>query len=172
MTEDSDFLALAMEQARIGYEEGGVPIGAVLAIAGEVIARGRNRRVQMASVIRHAEMDCLENAGRLPASAYAASTLYTSLSPCQMCTGAILHYGILRIVVGAGVDFALTREMLEKAGVDVVVMENQGCLDLMDRFILEQPNVWTEDIGTASAIQSANSGSPSPKLPSEVDPSS
>lgn len=147
MTNDQTFLAVAMEQARIGFSEGGIPIGAALIVEGQVLATGRNRRVQMGSAIRHGETDCLENAGRLPASVYARATIYTTLSPCDMCTGAILLYGIKRVVVGENRTFVGAEELLRSRGVELVVLDNFECVALMERFIAERPSLWNEDIG-------------------------
>lgn len=144
---DDAHFALALAEARAGQAEGGLPIGAALAKRTEVLARGRNRRVQNGSVIRHAEMDCLENAGRLPAGAYADTTLYSTLSPCFMCSGAVIHFGIPRLVVGGDVDFTDRRALLEDHGVEVIVRDDREALALIDRFIAEQPQVWYEDIG-------------------------
>ncbi|HSF26728.1 MAG TPA: nucleoside deaminase [Actinomycetes bacterium] len=147
MTNDHTFLSVAMEQARIGFSEGGIPIGAALVVEGQVLATGRNRRVQMGSAIRHGETDCLENAGRLPASVYARATIYTTLSPCDMCTGAILLYGIKRVVVGENRTFMGAEELLRSRGVEVVVLDDPECVALMERFIAERPSLWNEDIG-------------------------
>jgi cytosine deaminase len=152
---DNEFLAAALAEARLGYSEGGVPIGAALAIGDELVATGRNRRVQLGSVIRHAEMDCLERAGRLPAEAYAQATLYTTGYPCRMCAGAILHYGIARVVVGTNDEFAPTKALFAERGVIVVVMDRPESLELIDRFSSQHPNVWLEDIGTAAADRDA-----------------
>lgn len=144
---DERFLAHAIEQARIGRDEGGVPIGAALVIEAEVVAVGRNRRVQLDSAIRHGETDALENAGRLPASAYRRATMYTTLSPCDMCTGAILLYGIPRVVVGENRTFVGGEDYLRSRGVEVVDLDSQECVDLMNEFIAAHPEVWSEDIG-------------------------
>lgn len=147
--EDSECFGLALAEAHAGYDEGGLPIGAALATSDGVIAVGRNRRVQSGSAIRHAEMDCLENAGRLPASTYRGATLYSTLSPCYMCSGAIVLFGIPRLVVGGEIDFEGPRAVLEGNGVEVVLRHDKGSLDLIDRFIAEHPAVWAEDIGVA-----------------------
>jgi creatinine deaminase len=144
---DAELMAVAIEQARIGRSEGGIPIGAVLAVDGEVLAVGRNRRVQMGSVIRHGETDALENAGRLPATTYARATMYTTLSPCHMCTGAILLYGIPRVVLGENDTFMGAEDLLRANGVEVVDLESPECRALMDDFIAEHPTLWNEDIG-------------------------
>jgi cytosine deaminase len=146
--DDDRFLAAAIEQARAGLAEGGVPVGAALVIDGELVATGRNRRVQQGSVIRHGETDCLENAGRRPASAYARATMYTTLSPCHMCTGAILLYGIPRVVLGENRTFLGAEELLRANGVEVVNLDSAECAELMRRFIDADPDVWNEDIGT------------------------
>ena len=147
MTEDEAFLQLAVEQARTGLREGGIPIGAVLVVDGQVVAAGRNRRVQLGSAIRHGETDCLEQAGRLPASTYARATMYTTLSPCDMCTGAILLYGIPRVVVGEHATFVGGEDLLRSRGVEVLVLDSAVCRDLLASFIAEHPEVWWEDIG-------------------------
>lgn len=146
---DRDHLRAALEQARIGYAEGGIPIGAVLVVDGEIIAAGRNRRVQLGSAIRHGETDALENAGRLPASVYARATMVTTLSPCHMCTGAILLYGIPRVVVGENRTFLGAEDLLRSHGVEVVVLDDPECAELMRGFIAERPGLWNEDIGVA-----------------------
>ncbi len=146
MAEDR-FLAAAIEEARSGFEEGGIPIGSVLVYGGEIIGRGRNRRLQKGSAILHGEMDCLENAGRLAARVYRESVLYTTLSPCPMCRGAILLYKIPRVVVGENRTFLGAEELLRGAGVAVEVRQSDECFELMARFIREQPALWNEDIG-------------------------
>lgn len=145
--DDRRFLEVAIEQARIGRDEGGVPIGAALVVDGEVIGRGRNRRVQLGSVIRHGETDALEDAGRLPAHVYARSTVYTTLSPCHMCTGAILLYGIPRVVVGERETFVGAEDLLVAAGVEVVHVHDRACVGMMRSFVDEHPELWYEDIG-------------------------
>ena len=144
---DHEFLAHAIEQARIGRDEGGVPIGAALVADGQVIAVGRNRRVQDNSAIRHGETDALESAGRLPASVYRRATMYTTLSPCDMCTGAILLYGIPRVVMGENRTFVGGEDLLRARGVDVVNLDSRECVDLMNAFIAAHPDIWNEDIG-------------------------
>jgi creatinine deaminase len=144
---DGRFLAAAIDEARAGLAEGGVPVGAALVVDGELIATGRNRRVQWGSVIRHGETDCLENAGRQPASVYARATMYTTLSPCHMCSGAILLYGIPRVVLGENRTFLGAEELLEIHGVEVVNLDSAECAELMGRFIDAYPDVWNEDIG-------------------------
>ena len=147
MRTDEELLAAAIEQAEIGLAEGGIPIGAVLAVDGEVIGAGHNRRVQLGSAIRHGETDALEQAGRLPASVYARSTMYTTLSPCNMCTGAILLYGIPRVVIGENRTFVGSEELLRAHGVEVIIIDSPRCVDLMTTFIAEHPSLWNEDIG-------------------------
>src|SRR5918996_2932415 len=144
---DREFLAVAIEQARIGGSEGGVPIGGALVVDGTVLAAGRNRRVQQGSAIRHGETDALENAGRLPASVYRRATMYTTLSPCDMCTGAILLYGIPRVVIGENRTFVGGEDLLRSRGVEVVNLDSTKCYDLMGEFIATHPDVWNEDIG-------------------------
>ena len=145
---DREFLELAIEQARIGRAEGGVPIGAALVVDGEALGVGRNRRVQDGSAIRHGETDALENAGRLPAAVYRRATMYTTLSPCHMCTGAILLYGIPRVVMGENRTFVGAESLLREDGVEVVNLDNDECYRLMQEFIAEHPEIWYEDIGT------------------------
>jgi cytosine/creatinine deaminase len=145
--QDREFLALAIEQARIGRAEGGVPIGAALVVDGEVVAVGRNRRVQQNSAIRHGETDALEQAGRLPASAYRRATMYTTLSPCDMCSGAILLYGIPRVVMGENRSFRGGEDYLRSRRVEVVNLDSAECVELMSEFIAEHPEIWNEDIG-------------------------
>jgi cytosine/creatinine deaminase len=145
--QDRGYLALAVEQARIGWAEGGVPIGAVLVQDDRVLAVGRNRRVQMGSAIRHGETDCLESAGRLPASVYRSSVLYTTLSPCPMCTGAVLLYQIPRVVIGENRTFQGSEDLLRAHGVVVDVLDDPECTALMERMIAERPALWNEDIG-------------------------
>lgn len=144
---DQHFLAEALEQARIGRAEGGVPIGAVLVADGRVLGAGRNRRVQRSSVIRHGETDALENAGRQAAAVYHRATMYTTLSPCDMCTGAILLYGIPRVVVGEHETFLGAEALLQARGVEVVVAGSAECVALMRAFVADSPTVWNEDIG-------------------------
>jgi cytosine deaminase len=137
----------AIAEARQGLAEGGIPIGAVLVLDGEIVGRGHNRRVQRGSPVLHAELDCLENAGRLPASAYRRATLYSTLSPCDMCSGAILLYGIPRVVVGENRTFRGPEDYVRSRGVDVVVVDSAECRRLMERFAAEHPALWDEDIG-------------------------
>ena len=147
MSEDERFLGEAIAQARAGRSEGGIPIGAVLVAEGEVLGAGRNRRVQQGSAIRHGETDALENAGRRPARVYARSTMYTTLSPCDMCSGAILLYGIPRVVVGENRTFMGEEELLRSRGVTVDVLQDPTCIRLMTEFIAAHPELWNEDIG-------------------------
>jgi creatinine deaminase len=144
---DEELLGLAIEQAEIGLAEGGIPIGAVLAVEGAVLGAGHNRRVQSGSAIRHGETDALEQAGRLPASTYAKATMYTTLSPCHMCTGAILLYGIRRVVIGENRTFLGPEALLREHGVEVVNLDSARCFELMESFIAANPSLWLEDIG-------------------------
>ncbi len=144
---DAEYLALAIEQARTGRDEGGVPIGAALVADGRVLGTGRNRRIQAGSAIRHGEIDALENAGRQPASVYRRATMYTTLSPCDMCTGAILLYGIPRVVIGENRTFVGGEDLLRARGVEVVNLDSAECHELMRAFIAEHPEIWNEDIG-------------------------
>ena len=144
---DTEQLAFAVAQARASRAEGGIPIGAALIVDGEVIAVGHNQRVQFGSAIRHGETDCLENAGRLPASTYARATMVTTLSPCDMCTGAILLYKIPRVVIGENSTFYGGEDYLRARGVEVVVLDDAECIQLMTDFIAEEPSLWNEDIG-------------------------
>jgi cytosine deaminase len=152
----------ALEQARIGRAQGGVPIGAALVgDGGTVLGAGHNRRIQDGSAIRHGETDALENAGRLPASAYRRSTMYTTLSPCDMCTGAILLYGIPRVVIGENRTFRGGEDLLRSRGVEVTNLDSPECVALMDAFIAERPDVWHEDIGQDGADDVAARHGPS-----------
>jgi cytosine deaminase len=141
------FLDAALEQARQGLAEGGIPIGSVLVIDGRVVGRGRNRRVQRGSAVLHAEMDCLENAGRLRAEDYRRATLYSTLSPCDMCSGAALLYRIPRIVVGENRTFQGPEAYLVERGVALTVADDARCVQLMRDFIATRPDLWDEDIG-------------------------
>ena len=141
------FLAAAVAEAEAGLAEGGIPIGSVLVHEGRIIGRGHNRRVQRGSAILHGEMDALENSGRLPASVYAQSTIYTTLSPCAMCSGAILLYKIPRVVVGENVTFLGEEELLKSRGVVVEVLQDAHCIELMKNFIRTNPSLWNEDTG-------------------------
>jgi cytosine/creatinine deaminase len=142
-----EFLKAAVSEAEAGLAEGGIPIGSVLVHEGEIIGRGHNRRVQRSSAILHGEMDALENAGRRPAAVYARSVLYTTLSPCAMCSGAILLYRIPRIVVGENVTFRGEEDLLRDRGVVVEVLQDTRCIEMMRRFIRDHPAIWNEDIG-------------------------
>ena len=146
MTRDP-FLEAAIAEARLGLAEGGVPIGSVLVVDGAIRARGHNRRVQRGSAILHAEMDCLENAGRVKADEYRRSVLYSTLSPCDMCSGAILLYKIPRVVVGENRTFQGPEAYLRDRGVVVEIVDDIECIDLMARFIADRPELWNEDIG-------------------------
>ncbi len=142
-----DFMKAAFEEAKQGLAEGGIPIGSVLMHNGKILGRGHNRRVQKGSAILHGEMDALENAGRQPAAIYRESVLYTTLSPCPMCSGAILLYGIPHVVIGENHTFLGEEELLRSRGVQVEVLQNQECIDLMRGFIDTSPELWNEDIG-------------------------
>lgn len=144
---DERFLAIAIEQARIGRDEGGVPIGGALVADGRVLGAGHNRRVQLGSAIRHGETDAMEAAGRLPASVYRRATMYTTLSPCDMCTGTILLYGIPRVVMGENETFVGGEDYLRARGVEVVNLDSAECKQLMREFIRDHPDIWNEDIG-------------------------
>lgn len=145
--DDQAFMRQAIEQAAKSLSEGGVPVGAALVADGKVLGVGHNRRVQQGSAIRHGEMDALENAGRQPASVYRESVLYTTLSPCAMCSGAILLYGIPRVVVGENRTFLGEEELLRSRGVQVEVLQDPDCVALMEDFIARRPELWNEDIG-------------------------
>lgn len=142
-----DFLAAARAEAEAGLAEGGIPIGSVVVHEGRIIGRGHNRRVQRGSAILHAEMDALENAGRQPAAVYRDCTLYTTLSPCAMCSGAIVLYGIRRVVVGEHRSFLGEEDWLRSRGVTIELVDDAGCVALMERFMRERPELWNEDIG-------------------------
>ena len=141
------YLQAAIDEAQQGLAEGGIPIGSVLVHQGKIIGRGHNRRVQQGSAILHGEMDALENAGRLPASVYKESVLYTTLSPCAMCTGAILLYGIPKVVIGENRTFMGEEEHLRSRGVSVEVVQDPACIAMMQDFIATKPELWNEDIG-------------------------
>jgi cytosine deaminase len=142
-----EFMQAAIAEAQQGLDEGGIPIGSVIAHRGRIIGRGHNRRVQRASAILHGEMDAFENAGRQPAAVYRESVLYTTLSPCPMCTGAILLYGISRVVIGENQTFMGDEELLRARGVAVEVLQDMTCIRLMRDFIAARPALWNEDIG-------------------------
>ena len=141
------FLLAAVNEAQQGLAEGGIPIGSVIVHRGAIIGRGHNRRVQQGSAVLHGETDALENAGRQPASVYRESVLYTTLSPCAMCSGAILLYGIPKVVIGENQTFLGEEGLLRERGVDVEVLQDAECVDLMRRFIASRPELWNEDIG-------------------------
>ena len=141
------FLKAAIDEANKGYAEGGIPIGSVIVYKEKIIGRGHNKRVQNGSAILHGEMDALENAGRLKVSVYKECTLYTTLSPCSMCSGTILLYGIPKIVIGENKTFIGEEELLKSRGVEVIVVNDSECYNLMTKFIQEKPELWNEDIG-------------------------
>jgi cytosine/creatinine deaminase len=141
------FLQAAIDEAAAGLAEGGIPIGSVIVHQGRIIGRGHNRRVQKGSAILHGEMDALENAGRQPAKVYRQCVLYTTLSPCPMCSGTILLYGIPRVIVGENHTFMGEEELLRSRGVRVEVLQDERCIEMMRRFIREKPELWNEDIG-------------------------
>ena len=141
---DKRFLRIAYDEAKAGYEEGGCPIGSVLAEGDQLIAKGRNQRVQKSDPIAHGEMDCLRNAGRQ--KSYRSMSLYTSLSPCMMCTGTIIQFGITRLVIGENVTFGGNENFLRERGIEVVIADDADCKELMRRFIEEKPELWAEDI--------------------------
>jgi cytosine deaminase len=141
------FLQSAIEEAKLGRKEGGIPIGSVLVHQGKILGRGHNRRVQKGSTVLHGEMDALENAGRQPAAIYRESVLYTTLSPCAMCSGAILLYGIPRVIIGENQTFLGEEDLLRSRGVKVEVVQDPTCIAMMRDFIAENPALWNEDIG-------------------------
>ncbi len=141
------FLQAAIEQAKKSYNEGGIPIGSVIVHNGKILGAGHNKRVQDGSVVLHGEMDALENAGRQKASIYQECTLYTTLSPCSMCSGTILLYGIPKVVIGENTTFIGEEDYLKSKGVKIIMMDNQECKDIMEKFIAEKPELWNEDIG-------------------------
>jgi creatinine deaminase len=142
-----EYLEAAIEEARKGLEAGGIPIGSVLVLDGRIVGRGHNQRVQKGSAVLHAEMDCLENAGRLTAADYGRSTLYSTLSPCDMCSGAILLYRIPRVVIGENRTFRGPEDHLRARGVELEIVDNAECVQLMTDFIRDNPELWNEDIG-------------------------
>ncbi|SFC62288.1 nucleoside deaminase [Pseudoalteromonas denitrificans] len=142
-----EFLSVAIEEAKIGLDEGGIPIGSVLVMDNKIVARGHNKRVQKGSSVLHAEMDCLENGGRFKASEYQQATLYSTLSPCDMCSGAVLLYGISKIVIGENHTFKGPEEYLKSRGVNIINLDNEVCKNLMEQFIADKPLLWNEDIG-------------------------
>lgn len=141
------FLQEAINEAKKGISEGGIPIGSVLVHQGKIIGHGHNRRIQKGSAILHGEMDALENAGRLPANVYKECVLYTTLSPCAMCTGAILLYGIPKVIIGENTTFLGEEQLLKDRGVHVEVLDNDECKQIMNDFIADYPELWNEDIG-------------------------
>ena len=141
------FLKVAFDEAQKGLQEGGIPIGSVIVHKGKIIGRGHNRRVQQGSTILHGEMDAFENAGRQPASVYRECTLYTTLSPCPMCSGAIVLYGIPKVIVGENTTFLGEETWLQSRGVDVEVLQDEACIQMMRAFISERSELWNEDIG-------------------------
>ncbi|MCX7366501.1 MAG: nucleoside deaminase [Alphaproteobacteria bacterium] len=146
------FMQAAIEEARLGLAEGGIPIGSVLVHEGRIIGRGHNRRVQRGSAILHGEMDALENAGRLSAAVYRASVIYTTLSPCAMCSGTVLLYGVPKVVIGENTTFMGEELLLRSRGVEVVVLQDETCRALMAEFIAAKPALWNEDIGELPAF--------------------
>ena len=141
------FLDAAVAEAEAGLAEGGIPIGSVLVVDDAIVGRGHNRRVQKGSAILHAEMDCIERAGRLPASAYRRAMLYSTLSPCDMCSGTALLYGIPHVMIGENRTFRGPEQYLRSRGVELTIVDDQRCIDLMESFIAAQPRLWDEDIG-------------------------
>ncbi len=141
------FISKAFEQAKISLNQGGIPIGSVLVYNDEIIGSGHNQRVQKGSAILHGAMDALENAGRQPATVYQKSTLYTTLSPCPMCTGAILLYGIKKVIIGENTTFMGSERLLRENGVTVTVLNSEECIEMMRKFIKDKPKLWYEDIG-------------------------
>ena len=141
------YLKEAIEEAKKGLAEGGIPIGSVIIYNGQILGRGHNRRIQKGSVVLHGEMDALENAGRQPASVYKNCTLYTTLSPCPMCAGAILLYGIPKVVIGENKTFLGSEHLLKENGVELIVVNNDECIEMMEDFIKNNPELWNEDIG-------------------------
>lgn len=142
-----EFLLAAIEEAKLSRTEGGIPIGSVLVIEDRIVGRGHNQRVQRGSAVLHAEMDCLENAGRLEAAEYRRATLYSTLSPCDMCSGTVLLYGIPRVVIGENRTFRGPEDYVRSRGVQLVIADDQTCRQLMQEFIREHPELWNEDIG-------------------------
>jgi len=143
----NSFMKVAIEEARLGLAEGGIPIGSVLVHRGNILGRGHNRRVQQGSTVLHAEMDALENAGRQSAAIYQQSTLYTTLSPCAMCSGAILLYGIPRVIIGENQTFNGEEDLLRARGVEITIVQDEECIAMMNEFISAHPELWKEDIG-------------------------
>ncbi|KXH74249.1 MAG: cytidine deaminase [Candidatus Thorarchaeota archaeon SMTZ-45] len=141
------YMAEAIEEAKKGLSEGGIPIGSVLVIDDKIVGRGHNQRIQKGSAVLHAEMDCLENAGRLTAKDYRKSVLFSTLSPCDMCSGAVLLYGIPSVIVGENTTFQGPEQYVRDRGVDVTVLNDPECIEMMEKFIQENPTLWNEDIG-------------------------
>ena len=141
------FLKAAFDEAQKGLQEGGIPIGSVIVYKGKIIGRGHNRRVQQGSTVLHGEMDAFENAGRQPASVYRECTLYTTLSPCPMCSGAMLLYGIPKVIIGENNTFLGEEDLLRSRGVEVKALQDKACIQMMQAFISERPELWNEDIG-------------------------
>jgi cytosine deaminase len=141
------YMAVAIEEAKKGFSEGGIPIGSVLVIDDKIVGRGHNQRMQKGSATLHAEMDCLENAGRLTASEYRKSVLFSTLSPCDMCSGAVLLYGIPKVIVGENKTFQGPEQYVRDRGVDVTVLNDPECIEIMEKFIQDNPTLWNEDIG-------------------------
>lgn len=142
-----EFMQAAIEEAKQGLAEGGIPIGSVLVIDGKIVGRGHNRRVQRGSAILHAEMDCLENAGRLKAKDYQRAVLYSTLSPCDMCSGTVLLYKIPKVVIGENRTFQGPEDYVRSRGVELVILDDPECIRLMEEFIAARPELWNEDIG-------------------------
>lgn len=147
MSSANEFMQAAIEEAQLGRREGGIPIGSALVCEGKIIGRGHNQRVQKGSVIHHAEMNCLENAGRQTADVYKRCTIYSTLSPCPMCSGAIILYQIPRVIVGENVTFMGAEKTMRAHGVEIEVLQNEECIQMMRDFIREHPELWNEDIG-------------------------
>ncbi len=141
------FMRAAIDEARAGLNEGGIPIGSVLVLDDQIVGRGHNRRVQKGSAILHAEMDCLENAGRLTAADYRRSVLYSTLSPCDMCSGTVLLYGVPKVIIGENRTFQGPEEYVRSRGVELHILDNAECIQLMSEFIQAHPELWNEDIG-------------------------
>lgn len=142
-----EFFEATVNEAKQGLKDGGIPIGSVIVHNGKILGRGHNKRIQNGSVVLHGEMDALENAGRQAASVYKNSVLYTTLSPCPMCTGAILLYGIPKVIIGENKTFMGSEDLLRQNGVEVIVLNDQTCIDMMEEFIRNKPELWNEDIG-------------------------
>ena len=145
------FLQAAIDEAKKGLSEGGIPIGSVVVVDGQIVGRGHNQRVQKGSAVLHAEMDCLENAGRLKPEEYKRATLYSTLSPCDMCSGTVLLYGIPKVIVGENRTFRGPEDYVRARGVEVIVVDDAECRQMMERFIKEHPELWNEDIGVVSS---------------------